>query len=292
MKKRVTKKQQVQNQDFVEEGYYVYALIDPRNNEIFYIGKGQGLRATQHEQEVAKNSILQEKNDDTVVERAKTERINAIRKAGKNVEIYLLRHGLNSSIFKGKTNKEEVVAYELEAMMIDFIHHMQEKKFQLPQENKNGLTNIQNGHGQRVRGGISFEDFQNNRLADIKAEDGIIIVVNINDSYERKGDAYEAAKQSWEIRQQIREKAKYVLAIYQSEIVGIFIPKKWEEVETITKKRTRHLYGFEKYDIDELSKKERDDYENFVKRVLHKHLPWGARINRSYINDPRNNSNK
>jgi hypothetical protein len=35
-------------------GYYVYFLIDPRNNEVFYIGKGKGQRRFHHEVEARK----------------------------------------------------------------------------------------------------------------------------------------------------------------------------------------------------------------------------------------------
>ena len=32
--------------------YYVYELIDPRNGEVFYVGKGSGKRAYKHERAV------------------------------------------------------------------------------------------------------------------------------------------------------------------------------------------------------------------------------------------------
>ena len=35
--------------------YYVYNLIDPRNNSVFYVGKGTGNRAYQHEMAVRRN---------------------------------------------------------------------------------------------------------------------------------------------------------------------------------------------------------------------------------------------
>jgi hypothetical protein len=62
-------------------GYYVYALVDSRNNEVFYIGKGKGDRAAAHLAEhlkgLGKNKV-------------KDSRIGAILSAGGHVRIVLL----------------------------------------------------------------------------------------------------------------------------------------------------------------------------------------------------------
>ena len=41
--------------------YYVYSLSDPRNGEIFYIGKGINNRVFEHELEVLSNSNEKDK---------------------------------------------------------------------------------------------------------------------------------------------------------------------------------------------------------------------------------------
>lgn len=58
--------------------FYVYHLIDPRSDEVFYVGKGCGNRITDHETEAKKGGdhpkcevIRSIWNDDMVVKRAK-----------------------------------------------------------------------------------------------------------------------------------------------------------------------------------------------------------------------------
>jgi len=78
--------------DFPEEvamsvGNYVYRLIDPRNGETFYVGKGRGNRVFQHVQAADIESL---EDEDAVS--LKMSRIRAIRGAGLNVIHVIHRH--------------------------------------------------------------------------------------------------------------------------------------------------------------------------------------------------------
>ena len=72
--------------------YYVYALVDPRNNKIFYIGKGKENRVFQHAKG-ALDDIL----EDALSENApnlKLDTIRSIISEGKKVAYYIIRHNL------------------------------------------------------------------------------------------------------------------------------------------------------------------------------------------------------
>ena len=89
------------SQSVIEKlGYYVYILIDPRSNETFYIGKGQGNRIFSHLQCAIK---FPNESD-------KIKTIKEIMNAGYRVQHYILRHGLT-----------ENVALEIESAIIDFV---------------------------------------------------------------------------------------------------------------------------------------------------------------------------
>ena len=88
-------------------GYYVYALVDPRHNEIFYVGKASANnRAFDH----LKSNKSESK---------KQSRINEIRNSGYEPQVEILRYGLAT----------EKIALEVEAAVIDSI----------------GLENLTNG---------------------------------------------------------------------------------------------------------------------------------------------------
>ena len=80
--------------------YYVYLLIEPESNQVFYVGKGYGNRVFAH----INASITDEMPGD------KLDRIRLIISKGFEVLHRIHRHGL--------TEKE---AFEVEASLIDFI---------------------------------------------------------------------------------------------------------------------------------------------------------------------------
>lgn len=64
-------------------GYYVYFLIDPRTQEIFYVGKGKGGRISSHVKKALKGSVDNAE---------KHKRITAILFAGKKVQEFIFEH--------------------------------------------------------------------------------------------------------------------------------------------------------------------------------------------------------
>lgn len=92
---------------------YVYRLIDPRNGETFYVGKGKGNRVFAH---IADESGLE--GDDLT---NKLKRIREIRLAGFEVAHVVHRHGM-----------DDKTALEVEAALMDAYP---------------GLTNIAGGAG-------------------------------------------------------------------------------------------------------------------------------------------------
>ena len=77
--------------------YYVYALIDPRYHEIFYIGRGQKNRINAHEYYADK---IEKEDKDKLNKKEKLKRIKEIEKDGKKVEKYIIAGGLKEDVSK------------------------------------------------------------------------------------------------------------------------------------------------------------------------------------------------
>lgn len=147
--------------------HYVYALIDPRDKEIFYIGKGQNNRAFSHLS-----------RDNSTEEAEKISKICEIRAAGYEPRVDILRYGLS--------NEE---AHTIESTLID--------AFGLEK-----LANIVRGHGaqfgrqtasevERLLGGKDIE------ISEINVP---VMMFFIHQSYSptaSEQELYDATRQYW-----------------------------------------------------------------------------------------------
>jgi hypothetical protein len=175
--------------------YYVYRLIDPRNGETFYVGKGKGNRLFHH----IKCAKEMEELDDV------TDKIQVIRdiiSAGLEVIHVVHRHGM-----------DEKEAYEVEAALIDAYP---------------GATNIMNGSGSNDRGTMNVKEIIEKYSADEANFEHKVLMITINKSITER-EIYEATRYAWKLSKPKAKRVEYVVAVKQGVIVDVFKPIKWLE---------------------------------------------------------------
>ncbi len=177
--------------------WYVYRLIDPRNGETFYVGKGQRDRIFDH----VKGALSTNKDDDALG--LKFKRIKDIQAAGLEIGHVIHRHHIEN----------EDIAFQIEAALIDAYP---------------GLTNKVSGHDSGDYGCRHVKQI----VAEYKAEPFIarepMILISIARSYdEQDKDIYESVRGVWKISKERAERYKLVLAHSQGIVRGAFRPKKW-----------------------------------------------------------------
>lgn len=181
--------------------HYVYVLVDPRNNKIFYVGEGQGNRVFNHVQDAI----------DGDRESLKLETIRDILSEDLEVKYYIVRHGLSQE-----------VAFEIESTLIDFLTY---SDFNL----ESVLSNVVAGHHSWNKGIKSVEEIS--VLYDCKeiepCSDDHIICININKTFNKRVDIYDATRHYWKMDIKRARRATHVLAIYRGIVRAVFEPKEW-----------------------------------------------------------------
>lgn len=175
--------------------YYVYLLIDPESNQVFYVGKGVGNRIFAHI-----NAALKEETPGD-----KLDKIRAIRSNGLEVTHIVHRHGL--------TEKE---AFEVEAALIDFI-------------GLSGLTNQVQGYNSDDRGQMTVGEVVSKYQAPAAEITEPVILITVNRLYRRGMSAemlYEITRGKWVIGTR-RNKAEYAFAVYKGVIREVYEIERW-----------------------------------------------------------------
>jgi len=175
--------------------YYVYRLIDPRNGETFYVGKGKGNRVFQHIKCAIAEDELDEINE-------KYQTIRQIVSIGLNVIHVIHRHGM-----------DEQTSLEVEAAIIDAYPN---------------ATNIAGGTGSNDYGPMNAKEIVEKYASQEAEFKHKVLMIVINKSNTQKS-MYNATRFAWKVDKEKAEQAEYVLAVVQGMIRGVFIANNWKD---------------------------------------------------------------
>lgn len=271
-----------------ENKYYVYRLVDPRNGNTFYVGKGEGNRVLDHvttsllkvddlDNDIKKYELdienpddniellLKDKYKEKIKELSKSNIIEEIKKAGLCVIIIIHRHGLNSN-----------EALLVEATLIDVY---------------NNLTNKQLGKYSSVYGVRNLKEYcEFHTAADLKFNSSdSYLIIKINDYDSTNGKSIEEAlfnrmKGDWRAKKQNANKADYIVVVLKGLVVLIYEnPKNWDNSKSIyNKPRIELLTEFDPTNV----KNNAPNFSDIYKRRLPNETKYKGRNPIAYVNIP------
>lgn len=178
-------------------GCYVYRLIDPRNGQTFYVGKGTGNRVFEHARDKLAKAELEA--DESLTNKLET--IRAIHGSYLEVIHVIHRHGMTDD-----------VAREVEAALIDAY----------PEE-----SNIVGGLDSDKRGPRNAKQIIELYEAPSAIFHHKSILINVSRTRDGRR-LYDAVRYAWKLNPQ-RAKGRLILAFDRGLIIGTFIAKEWLE---------------------------------------------------------------
>ena len=197
---------------------YVYRLIDPRNGNTFYVGKGRGNRVFDHIKADVSKDVLSKSGEDDDND-PKLDTIREIHAAGLEVIHVIHRHGM-----------DDETALTVEAALIDCYP---------------GLTNKQNGHGSNDYGVANAIELEQRYSLDEYDEPKDFEYIIIKTTEEQKnylienGNAkseaealYQATRRAWKLNLENAgdtQKYPYVFASVKGVIQEVYKVKEWKD---------------------------------------------------------------
>lgn len=182
--------------------YYVYLLSDPRDGQIFYVGKGKGNRVFAH----AKDALDDERVTD------KLERIRAIRSAGLDVKYELLRFAMT-----------EKSAFDVETAAIQLL-------------GLDGLTNLVAGQYASITGrmtvDVAISLFDAPPAPEITEPTLLIKIPKLWYPSISAQELYESTAGWWAIKNSSRRNnARYAFCVVNSVIREVYRINSWRQRE-------------------------------------------------------------
>lgn len=208
-------------------GYYVYRLIDPRNGETFYVGKGVKDRVFRHVQATLTPKELDQNGEGNT--EAKLDRIREILAEKLDVIHVIQRHGM-----------QEAEAFHVEGALIDAFP---------------GLANIQGGNGNGSYGAMHVEAIVRKYQAPRLICDRRIVFFTLRRDSVRALGAYEACRGIWRMSLKRARRAELAMAVMEGIVIEVFKPEMWlkasiEDFPFHTRYDTEGRVGFRGRNVD------------------------------------------
>lgn len=206
-------------------GWYVYALRNPLDHRVFYIGKGRGNRVFQHALDALAGP-----------EHASSEKLDVIRgihAADKQVEAFILRHGLAT----------EKHAYEVESAVIDLC-----RLLDVDGDNHLfALTNAVLGHHHSKRGlagvDVITSLYDPSPAPPITEPSLLIKIPGLWTPTMSASELYDATRRWWRVGIR-REKAKYAFAVNHGVVRQVYAIDSWRQWTPEEADRVQPRFGF------------------------------------------------
>lgn len=177
--------------------FYVYRLIDPRNGQTFYVGKGQGNRLFAH----AKAKLPPNGDEQDDAASAKLDRIRSIIADDFEVIHVVHRHGLT-----------EDEAYHVEGALIDA----------LP-----GLSNAQDGHYNAELGAMHASLIVQRYSAPKMVIGHRIVFFTVGREVVAERGLYEGCRGVWKMRINRAQAAELAIPILNGIAKEVYRPETW-----------------------------------------------------------------
>lgn len=179
---------------------YVYRLIDPRNGETFYVGKGRGDRVFRHALDASA-----EVESETDIMSSKLDRIREIQASNLSVDYVIHRHAM-----------DDKTAFQVEAALIDAYP---------------SLHNAVRGHHASIFGLATVKEIlQRYNLPQLVVDkEHRLLAITINKLRGRREEKviFDLVRYCWPLSRKRAETVDYVLAVDRGVVVGVFKPLRW-----------------------------------------------------------------
>jgi hypothetical protein len=208
-------------------GWYVYALRNPLDGRVFYVGKGKGNRVFQHAISAQASAEAEEVSQ-------KLGLIHEIHADGKQVDAFILRHGIPS----------EELAYEVEAAAIDMLQLLDPGL----SNTLFTLTNLVKGHRHATRGLASADVVASLYDAPLGPEITVpamlIKIPGLWTPMMSAEELYNATRHWWKASKRC-EDARYVFSINHGVIREVYEVESWRLWTLEEADRDKPRWGFD-----------------------------------------------